>query len=80
MCSNNNYNCSVLVNNLYPTLNIIDYDKRDLGDGSSLNITACPSNKCIEFCPRFRPSDRIYSSVTGRYIDCVNGVFPDFVN
>lgn len=80
MCSKNSYSCSVLVNKLCPSLNIVDYDHRDLGDVSSLNIKVCSSKKCIEFCPRFRPACRVYSSVTGRYIDCVNANFPQEIN
>ena len=75
----NTSSCSVQFNDIKSRPNI-RYDKRDLGDGSAINIKSCTSKKCIEFCPRFLPSNRIYSTVTGRYIDCVNEMFPHVVD
>ena len=74
--SNLNFNCSVTINDLFPRANIICYDQRDLGDGGLINVKKCSKRRCTEFCPRFLPACRVYSTITGRYIDCKNEDFP----
>ena len=74
--SNLNFNCSVIINDLFPRSNIICYNQNDLGDGNSINVKKCSKRRCTEFCPRFLPACRVYSTITGRYIDCKNEDFP----
>ena len=56
--------------NLNPIINsqniISDYRLHKLGNG--------------DFCPRFVPSDFLYSSSLDRYFKCINKEFPKVVN
>ena len=70
--------------NLTPIINsqniISDYRLHKLGNGESINVKTCGSNRCKEFCPRFVPSDFVYSSSLDRYFKCINKEFPKVVN
>ena len=57
----------------------LKYDSVLLGDGSSININKCGDRKCKEFCPRFLPSDKVYSHSLGRFYNCTNEDFPENV-
>ena len=68
------------IENILSDVIIVPYDKRDLGDGSLLNIHKCSSKRCIEFCPRFLPVFKVYSTITGRYINCINEDSQSLIN
>ena len=72
---NNNLNVDCNVN--VPSVNLLQnksirYELRNLGDGSTINAKKCCKTRCSEFCPRFLPACRVFSTITGRYIDCKN--------
>ena len=78
--SNLNFNLSVVVKDIIPFVHINDYRLRDLGSGASINVKKCNSNRCKEFCPRFIPSDFVYSVSLDRYFPCVNLEYPKVIN
>ena len=75
--------------NLNPTINlqniisldrISDYRLFELGNGESINVKTCGSNRCKGFCPRFVPSDFVSSSSLDRYFKYINKELPKAVN
>ena len=62
MNSNLNFNLSVVVEDIIPFVHINDYRLRNLGSGERVNVKRCGNKKCKESCPRFIPSDFIYSA------------------
>ena len=78
--NNLNLNPIVYLHNVVPLDHITDYRLFDLGNGEKINVSKCTSKRCKEFCPRFVPSDRVYSFSLDRYFDCINKEFPKVVN
>ena len=52
-----NLNPIINLQNIISLDRISDYRLYKLGNGESINVKTCGSNKCKEFCPRFVPSD-----------------------
>lgn len=79
---NNNLNLNPIVqlHDVFALDHNTDYRLFNIGNGESINVSKCTSKKCKEFCPRFLPSDRVYSFSLDRYFECVNKEFPKVVN
>ena len=78
--NNSNLEFSININNIIPMEDISDYRLYKMGSGETLNIRKCGSARCKEFCPRFLPSEFVYSASLDRYFPCINLDFPNIVN
>ena len=78
--NNLNLNPIVYLHNVVPLDHITDYRLFNLGNGEKINVSKCNSNRCRQFCPRFLPSEFVYSFSIDRYFECINKEYPKVVN
>ena len=67
----NQFNCQVVINDIFATPNDIKLLETACGNGSNSKIYKCKSKRC-KFQSQFQPTDKILSTVTKRLHDCVS--------